>query len=206
MRPYVPSALLMKAHPPAARTTAPDRTVQFAPSRPTPEAPVDIAIRSQQEMQRRTVIQQPNPKLQEPTAENLHVIGTAESAAIDDASVVASKGVTPFSQPAELHMCLVDHALDPIDLCKPETSREPTLDDRGARRSRRRHIDDGGVGRSGRAARPDTSLVDEDNARASLGRRDRGPTPSGTAADDKNVGGQGEAAGLVSRSHLAPCR
>ena len=36
----------MKAQPPAARTTAPDLTVQAAPSRPTPEAPATDKQRS----------------------------------------------------------------------------------------------------------------------------------------------------------------
>ena len=83
-------------------------------------------------MQRRTVIEQPNAKLQEPPAEDLHVIGATERAAIDDSAIVAGKRVTPFSQPAELHMRLVDHPLDPIGPCKPEASREPALDHRGA--------------------------------------------------------------------------
>jgi hypothetical protein len=134
------------------------------------------------------VIHEPHPKLQEPTTEDLHIIGATQRAAISDATIVSGKGVTPFSQPAELHMRLVKHALDPIGPREPEASREPALDHCGARRSRRSHVDNGGVGRSRGAACPDASLVDEDNVRASFSRRDRRPATGGAAAYDKNVG------------------
>ena len=58
-------------------------------------------------------------------------------------------------------MRLVDHTLDPIGAREPEASRKAALDHRGAGQPGSRHVDDGGVGRSRRAAGPDAPLVDK---------------------------------------------
>ena len=94
----------------------------------------DFAVRSQKQMQRRTVVEQAHAEFQKPSAHDLHVIGAAQSSTIEDSSIVAGKCVTPFGQSAELHMGLVDHSLDPVGARQPEASRKSALDHRSAGR------------------------------------------------------------------------
>ena len=85
-------------------------------------------------MQRRAVVEQAYAEFQKSSAHDLHVIGAAQSSTIDDSTIVAGKRVTPFRQPAELHMGLVDHSLDPVGARQPEASRKAPLDHRSAGR------------------------------------------------------------------------
>ena len=157
-------------------------------------------------MLRRTVIQEPHAEFQKSPAQNLHVIGPAQSSTIDDPTIVAGERVTPFRQPAELHMRLVDHSLDPVGARQPEASRKAPLDHRSPGRPGSRHVDNGRVGCGRRATGRDAPLVYKGNVGAAFDCRDRRPASSRAAANDKNVSREVETAGFGASGHLAGSR
>lgn len=115
-------------------------------------------------------------ELLQPTAQDLHVVGASERAAIDLAPIIARKAISPVRQAKEIAIGLVQHAIDTIDARESHAHRKTTSEDMGVLRAVRRDMDDGGVGAGHRAAGANAPLVRERDARARLRRGGRRPS------------------------------
>ena len=147
-----------------------------------------------QQLQRRTVIEDGDAGRLGPLAHQPHVFRTLQRIAPRLAVVAGRIRIAPLRQAVALRVGLVEHPCHPVAALQIAARRFAAGHRRLALGRRRVDIPDAGAGRRRRARRAAKSLVGEHDARTTLGGADRRPCAGGAATEHQHIGLERDAA------------